>query len=87
MKYVILQSERFEPAVIMGFAPVTHAELAAPWQARGYTAISAGFARIDSLGIGLQAYGGSESLRLRAQPDDTKVLTAFYRATTAASGV
>jgi hypothetical protein len=81
MKYVILQGPDGLPVIVMGFAPLTHDLIAEPYIARGCKPVSAGFAMFGPFGDELRAFGESTSLRLKARPDDTKILSAFYRAT------
>ena len=81
MKYVILSHPTQFDAVVLGFSPMSHADLAAPYLAIGYQVATAGFARIDPQNKGFIATGESESLRARSHPDDSRILTALYRAT------
>jgi hypothetical protein len=83
VKYVILQSPSSLPAVVMAFAPLTHAELAEPWLAKGHTVASAGFVRFDRATGRLVPYGESTSLKAASAPDDELLLNALYQATPA----
>ncbi|HRI83181.1 MAG TPA: hypothetical protein PLF88_12130 [Opitutaceae bacterium] len=82
MKYVILQGPDDIPVIVLCFAPLTHALLAEPFIARGCRPMSGGFAMFSPMGGDtLLAFGESTSLKVKSHPDDSVVLSAFYRAT------
>jgi hypothetical protein len=82
MKYIILRSPEGAFAAVCSPAHFTHADLAQPYLAQGYTAQSAGFLRFLPEGR-FETFGHSESLHLEPHGDDARLLSAFYTATLA----
>ncbi len=79
MKYVVLHHPDKLPVIALGLL-VTHPELAAPYQARGYRATSAGFVR--PLGDGrFETFGFSTGLQLTPHVNDARLIEAMYAAT------
>ncbi len=76
MKYVTLQHPKKITIVVAGYG-LTHAQLAAPYQAQGYTAYSAGFVRFLDRGR-FECFGFSESPKLHPHPDDPRILQAWH---------
>jgi len=77
MKYVTLQHPQ-KLAIVVAGCGLTHAELAAPYQAQGYTARNAGFFRLLERER-FECFGFSESLKLHPHPDDARLLQAWHR--------
>jgi hypothetical protein len=81
MKYVRLRNQ-VDEIVVLGLAPVSHADLAAVWQPRGYRPVSAGFLVIDpTRQAGCRTVGQSDSLNLGPGTHDARFIGMLYGAT------
>ena len=76
MKYVVLDHPT-KMAVVVASLGLTHAELVAPYLAKGYTPTSAGFL---SLAGEIATAGYSASLKLTPSAHDAQLITALWRA-------
>lgn len=83
MKYVLLRHPTtHEQRIELGLAPRRHADLAAAAIAEGFQPATAGFVRMLDNGS-LETFGSSDSLGVASHPDDSRILSALYRATLA----
>ena len=78
MKYVVLQKPSALTVVVASLTQ-THADLAAPYVAQGYTPQSAGFVRFLAHER-FQCFGRSASLGLGPHADDPRLLSALHGA-------
>lgn len=77
MKYIKLQDpEGGMPRFIFTLAPTTHAEITEGFIKRGFKPISAGYFDPATGSV----FGASESLKIKADFDDTKIILAMINA-------
>jgi hypothetical protein len=77
MKYIMLRSPEGALMPLCCLAPVTHADLAAPYLAKGYTVVSAGFLRFLPEER-FDCIGWSHSLNVGPHGDDARRFSALY---------